>query len=139
VDRNERKIVATWKLGDAQDNFPMALNEKDKRLFVGCRTPGEVLILDTGSGEVVGRVPSVSHADDMWYDAGNKRVYVSGGGGFITVVGQQDANHYRRIAQIKTLPGARTSCLVPQLKRLYLGVWSSGAQPEELQVYEVLR
>ena len=45
-------------------------------------------------------------------------------------------NRYRRIAQIKTLPGARTSCFVPQMNRLYLGVWGQGSQPEELQVYE---
>lgn len=136
LDRNTRKIVATWKLGGAQDNFPMALDDADHRLFVTCRTPAEVLILDTESGKIIARIPSVTHADDTWYDSENKRAYVSGGGGFVTVIEQQDADHYRRIAQLKTADGGRTSCLVPQLNRFYLGVWGQRGQPEELRVYQ---
>ncbi|HEV2298803.1 MAG TPA: hypothetical protein VGR72_09830 [Candidatus Acidoferrales bacterium] len=136
VDRSEKKIVASWTLGGAQDNFPMALDDAHHRLFIGCRTPAEVLVLDTASGKILARVPSVTHADDLWYDAAHKRIYVSGGGGFITVIAQQDADHYQRVAQIKTLPGARTSILVPQLNRFYLGVWGHPTQPAELRIYE---
>lgn len=137
VNRKERRIVATWTLDGAQDNFPMALDGTDHRLFITCRTPAEVLVLDTESGRVIARVPCVSHADDMWYDAAHKRIYVSGGEGFISVIEQEDLNHYRRIAQMRTLSGGRTSCFVPQLNRLYLGVWGRGGQPEELRVYEI--
>jgi DNA-binding beta-propeller fold protein YncE len=137
VDRNKRRIVATWKLGGAQDNFPMALDEVNHRLFIGCRTPAEVLVLDTDSGKIIARLPSVTHADDLWYDAAHNSIYVSGGGGFITVIAQLNANHYRRVTQIKTPPGARTSCLVPQLNRFYLGVWGHPARPAELRVYQV--
>ncbi len=137
LDRTTRKIVATWKLGGAQDNFPMALDEANHRLFITCRTPAEMLILDTESGNIIARIPSVTHADDAWYDRANKRAYVSGGGGFITVIQQQDVDHYRRIAQVKTADGGRTSCLVPELNRLYLGVWGKGGQPEELRTYDI--
>lgn len=137
LDRRTRKIVATWRLTSAQDNFPMALDESNHRLFITCRRPAEMLILDTESGSVIARIPSVTHADDMWYDATNKRIYVSGGGGFITVMEQQGAGRYRRIAQLKTAEGARTSILVPQLNRLYVGVWGQGGQPQELRVYEI--
>ena len=137
VDRNEKRIVASWALGGAQDNFPMALDEADHRHFIGCRTPAEVLVLDTASGKILARIPSVTHADDLWYDAAHKRIYISGGGGFITVIAQHDADHYQRVAQIKSLAGARTSILVPELSRFYLGVWGRPpAQPAELRVYE---
>ena len=139
VDRSARKIVATWTLGGARDNFPMALDEGNHRLFVSCRAPAEVLVLDTESGQILARIASVTHADDAWYDAANKRAYVTGGGGFITVIEQQDANHYRRLAQFKTADGARTSYLLPQLDRLYLGVWGQGGKPEELRIYGIER
>lgn len=137
VNRRERKIAATWRLAGAQDNFPMALDDKDHRLFITCRTPPEVLVLDTGSGKIVAHVPCVGHADDMWYDAAHKRIYISGGDGFISVIGQEDVNHYRRISEVRTAPGGRTSCFVPQLNRLYLGIWGRGGQREELRVYEI--
>ncbi|HKW89815.1 MAG TPA: hypothetical protein VJN21_13785 [Candidatus Acidoferrales bacterium] len=137
ADRNEKKIVASWPLVGAQDNFPMALDDANHRLFIGCRTPAEVLVLDAASGKILARVPSVTHADDLWYDAAHKRVYVSGGGGSITVIAQRDADHYARIADIKTLPGARTSILVPELNRFYLGVWGRPpSQPAQLRTYE---
>ena len=137
VDRNTRKIVTTWALGDARGNFPMALDETDHRLFIACRTPPQTLILDTKSGKIIARVPSVTNADDAWYDAANKRIYVSGGGGFVTVIGRQDANHDREVSQIKTADGARTSCLVPELNQLFVGVWGRGGEPEELQIYDI--
>jgi DNA-binding beta-propeller fold protein YncE len=137
LDRSTRKIIATWKLGGARDNFPMALDEANHRLFITCRTPAEVLVLDTESGNVVARIAAVTRADDAWYDAVNKRAYVSGGGGAITVIQETDANHYSEIAQFKTPDGGRTSCLVPQLNRLFLGVWGQRGQREELRIYEI--
>lgn len=137
VDRKTRKSLATWKLDNAHDNFPMALDETNHRLFVVCRDPAEVLVLDTESGKIVARIPCVSHADDAWYDGANQRIYVSGGGGFLTVIRQDSADRYHKVADMKTLPGARTSFLAPEQKRLYLGVWGRGSQPEELRVYEV--
>lgn len=137
LDRRTRRIVATWKLGAARDNFPMALDEANHRLFIACRTPAEVLVLDTESGHIVARIAAVTRADDAWYDAANKRAYVSGGGGAITVIQETDANHYGKIAQFKTADGGRTSCLVPQLNRLFLGVWGQRGQPEELRIYEI--
>ncbi|MGH9397007.1 MAG: YncE family protein [Terriglobia bacterium] len=137
VDRNERKIVATWTVGGARENFPMALDETDRRLFITCRRPAEMLVLDTQSGKVIARVPCVGDADDMWYDAAHKRIYISGGEGFISVIQQDDVNHYQRIVQIKTVPGARTSFFAPQLNRLYLVVRWRGNQSAELRVYHI--
>lgn len=139
VDRRERKVIATWTLEGAAANFPMALDERDHRLLVTCRRPAQMLVLDTQSGKIIARVPCVGDADDMWYDAARKRIYITGGDGFISVIGQEDASHYREIGRIRTVPGTRTSCFVPQLNRLYLGVRRRGNQPAELRVYEVER
>lgn len=135
VNRRDRKIVATWKLGSTHDNFPMALDEAEHRLFVVCREPAELLVLSTETGEIVATIPCVKHADDLWYDAAKRRIYVSGGEGFITVVQERDANHYRRIAEFATASGGRTSLLAPELGKLYLGIWGVNGGTEELQVY----
>lgn len=137
VDRNERRIVATWKLGTAQDNFPMALDEPHHRLFIVCRAPAQLLVLDTNSGKIVAKIPCVRNADDVWYDPACKRIFVSGGEGYITAVSQEDADRYRKIADVATAPGGRTSLLAPQLSRLYLGVWGRNGGTEELRVYAI--
>ncbi|HUY15045.1 MAG TPA: hypothetical protein VMX16_15665 [Terriglobia bacterium] len=137
VDRARRKVIAQWKLEAAGDNFPMALDEPDHRLFVVCRRPAEMIALDTATGKVVARIPCVGDADDVWYDAGRRRIYISGGEGFISVIQQRDPNHYVSIARIETAPGARTSFFAPQLDRLYLAVPRHASRPAELRVYEV--
>lgn len=139
VDRTQRRVVASWKLSGAGANFPMALDETDHRLFVVCRQPAQLLVLDTESGAIIARLPSVRQADDVWYDAAHRDIYISGGAGAITVIAQESRDHYRLLAPIATPSGGRTSLWLPDLHRLYLGVWGRAGLPEELQVYQPSR
>jgi hypothetical protein len=115
----------------------MDLDEADHRLFIGTRTPAKLIVLNSDSGELIQKIDTVSDADDIFYDARRKRVYVSGGGGSISIFGQVDANHYRLLTNFPTAAGARTSLFAPELNRLYLGVPHRGNQPAEIRVYQV--
>ena len=53
VDRKKRAAVAKWGLGSLFANYPMALDDANKRLFVGCRLPSRLVVLDTTSGRIV--------------------------------------------------------------------------------------
>lgn len=136
VSLSTRRIIATWKIAGAAGNFPMALDAAQHRLFVVCRRPAELVVLSTRSGRAIARVPCTGDADDLWLDAARKRLYISGGQGYISVIAQLDANHYRTVSQIRSVPGARTSCFVPELSRLYLGVRRYGDHPAELRIYQ---
>src|SRR5262249_20118245 len=109
IDRGKDAVVASWKTGDATANYPMALDERDKRLFVVCRTPARLLVLDTDSGRIVATMPTVGDSDDVFYDGAARRIYVSGGEGAVAVYQQTDADHYTETARISTSKGARTS------------------------------
>src|SRR5262245_7376273 len=136
IDRKKRAVVAQWPVTQAAANYPMALDESHHRLFIGCRKPSRILVLDTGSGKTVTELECAGDTDDVFYDAKNKRVYVSGGEGFISVFAQLDADKYQQIAKIPTAPGARTSLFVPALGRLYLAVPHRGEQASEVRVFE---
>ena len=136
IDRQRRAVVAHWPITQAAANYPLALDEAQHRLFIGCRQPARLLVLDTDSGKVVAQVECAGDMDDVFYDAKNKRVYVSGGAGFISVFAQLNADQYQAVAQLSTAPGARTSLFVPALGRLYLAVPHRGGQAAEVRVYE---
>ena len=136
LDRTAMKLVATWPVTDAAANYPMALDEANHRLFIGCRNPAVVLIYDTTSGKRVGSSPIVGDTDDLFYDAARKRLYVTGGEGYIDVLQQNDADHLTRIARVASAGGARTSLYVPDQGRLYLAVPLRGAQKSEIRIYE---
>jgi hypothetical protein len=130
------KVDAIWPVIGAQSNFPMALDEVDHRLLIGCRRPAKVLIFDTSSGKVVGSMDAVGDTDDLFYDGARKRLYVGGGEGFLDLFQRQDADHFNRIAHLATAAGARTSLFVAELNRLYLAVPHRGSQKAAIRVYE---
>src|SRR6202140_5581790 len=106
IDRNTHKVT-DWPLKDGKSNYPMALDEADHRIFVVTRRPARLVALDADSGATVASVPCVNDADDLYYDAGRKRIYAPGGEGFISVIQQTDADHYQALARIPTTIGAR--------------------------------
>jgi DNA-binding beta-propeller fold protein YncE len=137
VDRGAMKVTATWPVTGASSNFPMALDEAGHRLFVGCRRPAKLLVYDTATGKEVGATDIVGDTDDMFYDAARKRLYVSGGDGFIDVLDARQPATLTHLARVATPAGARTSLFVPGQDRLYLAVPHRGAQRAEIRVYEV--
>ena len=139
LDRNARSTLAKWPLADAQANFPMALDEASHRLFVGCRKPAKLLVLDIDSGKVVSSIDCCGDTDDLYFDRDAKRIYISGGEGFVSVIGQSDADHYTLLDRIPTAAGARTSIFVPETRLLYLAVPHRGEQKAELRVYQAVK
>src|SRR5262249_11319767 len=66
VDRDKRSIVATWKTGMALSNYPMALDEKEHRLFVVTRLPARLLVFNTETGIIVQELGAVGDCDDVF-------------------------------------------------------------------------
>jgi len=136
VDRSKRAVIAKWPVEAAGNNFPTSLDEADHRLFVACRSPAKLLVLDTGNGRVVQALDCAGDADDVFYDAGNRRIYVSGGEGVVSVIQQTDADHYRPLGRTTTEVGARTALFVSAKHTLYVAVPHRGAQAAELRPFE---
>jgi len=137
VDSQKKSVVGTWRIGHWQANFPMALDEAGRRLFVGCRQPSKLLVLDTESGKEAASVECSGDTDDVFYDAKRKRIYVTCGEGVLDVIRQEGRDRYARVQRIQTAAGARTGLFVPELDRLYLAVPHRNQQPAEIRVYEV--
>jgi hypothetical protein len=137
VDRKKRAIVAQWKLNDAKSNYPIALDETNHRLFVGCRRPPYLLVLDTASGKRVAQVETGGDADDMSFDAIGKRIYLACGDGVISAIIQADADHYRKLPDVSTVEDARNSLFVPELKTFFLAVPPHQGAATELREYHL--
>jgi YVTN family beta-propeller protein len=137
VDRTTASVIAKWGTGGAFSNYPMALDEEDHRLFIVCRLPARLIVLDTKTGTVIEKLPVIGDSDDVFYDQARKRVYATGGEGGISVYQQQDPDHYRQIAKLATVKGARTSYFSPDLKKLFVAARREGSEPAAIRVYSV--
>jgi len=135
LDRKTGERLATWKVTDARTNFAMLLDEADHRLFSVFRNPSTVMVFDTESGKVLAKLPCVVDVDDIWYEPTTKRIYLSGGEGFVDVFHKIDADHYERIGKVPTFTGARTSVIWGEYRArqgMVIGVPATSNQGAEL-------
>jgi DNA-binding beta-propeller fold protein YncE len=135
VDRTKREVVATWSLDGASSNYPMALDEKSGRLYVGCRSPAEVLALDTKSGKVVAKAAIGGDCDDLFLDGARNCLYASCGEGCISVVAIGKGGALTPSPKVETTAGARTSLFVPALAKLFVAVPKRGSSGAEVRVF----
>jgi DNA-binding beta-propeller fold protein YncE len=137
IDRRTGKMVS-WALPNGHSaNFPMVLDEANRRVFIGTRKPSRLTVLDMDSGKVVASLPTAADMDDMFYDTGRKRIYVAGGEGFLSVVQQVDADHYTDMGKFPTALGTRTGVWYEKRDRLYIAAPPSGTLGARLLVFEV--
>jgi WD40 repeat protein len=139
VDTKKREVVATWSTS-SQRNGDGAFDEKIHRLFIGTRTPPQMIVMDSGSGKEVAVLPTVEGMDGVYFNEKQKRIYISGGRdndvGYIFIYQQKDADHYEAIGKIPTRSGAGTSFWSPELNRFYVGAPASDKQEAAILVFE---
>jgi DNA-binding beta-propeller fold protein YncE len=136
IDRAKQAVVGGWSV-PAAANFPMALDEAGRRLFVGARAPAVLLVYDTDTGRVVAKQAIGGDTDDLFFDPARKRIYVVCGEGRIDVVRQDDPDHYALEGTVKTAARARTGYYVPEDGALYVAAPASGSSPARVLAYKV--
>jgi hypothetical protein len=120
IDARSRTIFASWPLHPYRENGPMAIDEANRRIFVVCRSPAKLLVLNMDDEAVMASMTTVGDAGDVFYDREHKRVYVVGGEGVVDVFKQKSADDYALLSHTETLPGARTGLFVPEWNRVYV-------------------
>ena len=136
VDRIQRRVVERWPV-PVRANFPMALDEQGRRLFVGARSPALMLVYDIDSGDILARLPIGGDSDDLFYDVRRKQVYVICGEGRIDVFGLESGNRYVHERSVETAARARTGLFVPEESKLYVAAPATGGSPARVLVYRI--
>jgi DNA-binding beta-propeller fold protein YncE len=135
VDVVKGATLAHWPVATCLDNFPMTLDETHHRLFVGCRIPSRLLVFDTESGKNVADLQA-GVSDDIFYDASKLRIYVISRDGFVEVFQQQDADHYRKLAQYPIPPASGTGFFVAEWGKLFVSARAQADEAAQILVYE---
>jgi DNA-binding beta-propeller fold protein YncE len=139
LDIAKREVRATWPVS-SQRPGDAALDETSNRLFIGTRTPPEMIAMDRKTGKEVAHLPTTEGMDGVYFDAARKRIYISGGRGedvgSVFVYQQKSADSYEIVGKIPTRPGAGTSFWSPELNRYYVVAPANGQEPAAILVFE---
>ena len=135
IDTVTKTISAHWKLTKAADNVPMAYDNDNKLLYIVCRKPGTLIVMDAATGREVASLPAASGADDLFYDPALHRVYLISGAGEVDAYQVDKARNLHPLEVMHTAAGAKTALFVPAQKLLYVAVPGAGQNPAQIRVY----
>jgi DNA-binding beta-propeller fold protein YncE len=135
INLADQSVNAMWTHPSAAANFPMALDESIHRLFIACRKPARLLVLNEQTGAISSWLGTVGDADDIFYDAIRHFIYVIGGDGFVDVVQLRAADSMISRGRVSTAPGARTGLYVPEWNKLIVAAPARESQAARLLIF----
>ena len=119
IDTTKHEVVARWPITPGEEPSGIALDAAHHRLFAGCHNK-MMIMLDTGTGKVVGNVSIGAGVDGCAFDDSTQLAFASCGDGTTTIVKEEPPDKLTVLQTLKTERGARTMALDPKSHRIYL-------------------
>jgi DNA-binding beta-propeller fold protein YncE len=120
IDTRSNKVLQTWSLAPCESPSGLAMDVAHKRLFSVCDNR-VMTVLDATDGHHVATLPIGDGPDAVTFDPEQATIYSSNGeSGTLTVVHEDDPDHYSVLANVPTQISARTQALDPQKHLVYL-------------------
>jgi DNA-binding beta-propeller fold protein YncE len=110
VDLSAKKVLARWPVTPGGKPVGMALDKTSHRLFVGCRNPQMMIVMNSEDGKILASLPIGAGVDATKID-GNQ-AFASCRDGSLAVIGEKSGG-YGIEETVKTPLGARTMGVDP--------------------------
>ncbi len=117
VDLAGRKVVDRWPVAPGGRPVGMAIDPETHRLFVGCRNPQFLVVMNAMTGAIESSLPIGAGVDATRFDAGE--AFASTGEGTLTIA-SEIGGKWTVEQTVTTLKGARTMGLDKTTHRIYL-------------------
>ncbi len=109
VDAKTMKVTTQYSLnGKGGGNAGLALDVKNHVLFVACRNPQVMVMLDANDGKYLGDVPIGRGCDGAGFNAKTMECFSSQGDGTLTIIKENSPTSFAVAQTVKTMPGAKT-------------------------------
>jgi YVTN family beta-propeller protein len=129
IDTRTNVRTRTWALPNCEEPTGLAFDVAHQRLFSVCGN-GVLSVSDARAGKVVTTVPIGQGPDAAAFDAARGLVFSSNGrDGTLTVIHEDDPDHYRVLSTVVTQKSARTMALDPRTHRIYVVAAEFGPAP----------
>lgn len=117
VDTTAMKVVAKWSTAPGGSPVGMSIDPAHRRLFIGCRRPQNLVVMNADTGKVIAALPIGAGVDATKFDGD---AFASCGDGTLTVVRETGPGEFA-VAQVVSTPrGARTMGVDTMTHTLYL-------------------
>jgi DNA-binding beta-propeller fold protein YncE len=119
IDASRHEVVATWPIAPGEAASGLAIDLAHHRLFAVCEN-GLMVVLDSGTGNVVATVPIGAGVDAARFDPATGLAFSSNGEGTVTIVHEDSPDSFTVVQTLETMRSARTMTFDPTTHRIYL-------------------
>lgn len=117
VDLNSRKVLSRFPVAPGGKPVGMSMDAATRRLFLGCRQPQDLVVMNADTGKVEAALPIGAGVDATLFEGG--QAFSSSVDGTLLVAAEKSGTY---VAQetVKTATGARTMGIDPATHLIYM-------------------
>lgn len=117
VDLASRKVVARWPVKPGGHPVGMSMDPATHRLFIGCRNPQKLIVMNAENGKIEAALPIGAGVDATGFQDG--KAFASCRDGSL-IAAREESGEFKVDQTIKTPDGARTLGIDSATHKIYL-------------------
>lgn len=132
VDISTMMVAARYPLaGQGGTPAGLALDPRTRVLFVACRNPAVMVMMNADTGAILTTIPIGAQNDGVLFNPATKEALAATGDGHLTVIKEDGSGHFSTEQTLDTMPGARTIALDRKTGHIFLMTADYGPVPAD--------
>jgi DNA-binding beta-propeller fold protein YncE len=131
VDAKTLAVTARYPLGDRHTPAGLAMDPRSRVLFVACRNPAALVMLNADSGAILDTIPIGLGNDGVVFNPATGEAFASQGDGTLAIVKENSATRFTLEQTLPTNSGAKTLTLDSRTGHIFLIAADYGPVPAD--------
>ena len=120
IDSRALTIKSRWPVAPAGTPTAIAMDQKNRRLFIAGRNPAMLVVMDADNGKVIQSFPITGGADANVFEPATGMIFASTRDGMIHIFHEDSPDKFSVVDTVKTEFGAKTMGLDTKTHNLYV-------------------
>jgi DNA-binding beta-propeller fold protein YncE len=131
VDTKTLAVTARYPLGDKHTPAGLAMDTKSRVLFVACRNPAALVMLNADTGAILDTIPIGLGNDGVVFNPATREVFASQGDGTLAVVKENSPTSFTLEQTLSTQSGGKTLTLDTKTGHIFVIAAEYGPVPAD--------
>ena len=134
IDSRSLQIKSHWPVAPCGMPVSMAMDREHRRLFVGCRDPKMLVVLNADTGKLIGQpFPIGDRVDTNVFESSSGLLFASTREGTIHIFHEDSPDKFSVVETVKTEFGGKTMGMDPKTHNLYVTTSDFGPPPPKTE------
>jgi DNA-binding beta-propeller fold protein YncE len=139
IDPASDTVLGKYTIPNCERNHGLALDANGRRAFVLCNGNRSFVFFDLDGHRAVADIPLPAGSDVVKFDPGLKRVYVACTSGAISVIQEDDPDHFRKLEDFPVETNVHSLAVDAETHRVYAPEEEEKGKPvSRMVIYEAV-